>query len=222
MTTPLNFFIAPLSSELQARTLVAHNARGICLYLTKGLHACELAYTLGLANKLHWYSIKPYESAAPDYMARQILRVASEVWAGGLDLNTRMLWHRMSSMTLAEQQQCIVLINRFIYYSRWESTLKGRLAAMQQSDKVPADVLSRLEMALASLEQSLLDKDPLMPQHLRNTHALLISYPETVHLLSDADIAKIIDAAEIHTKTEIVKQVAAGKGSKKKMSIEDL
>jgi hypothetical protein len=65
----------------------------------------------------------------------------------------------------------------------------------------------------------------MMPQHLRNTHSLLVSYPETVHLLDDAEIARIIDAAEVHTKTEIVKAVAAGKssgGSRKKVDIGDL
>ena len=93
---------------------------------------------------------------------------------------------------------------------------------MQQSDKVPTDVMRRLEMSMGSLEQALLAKDPQMPQHLRNIHALLISYPETVHLLDDSEIARIIDAAEVHTKTEIVKASAAGKTSKKKMSIEDL
>ena len=96
---------------------------------------------------------------------------------------------------------------------------------MQTSDKVPADILHRLEESLASLEQALLAKDPLMPNHLRNTHAILISYPETVHLLDDAEIARIIDAAEIHTKTEIVKAVASGKsagGTRKKVDVSDL
>ena len=94
---------------------------------------------------------------------------------------------------------------------------------MQLSDSIPRDVMTRLQSSLASLEQSLLDKDPMMPQHLRNTHSILISYPETVHLLDDAEIARIIDAAEVHTKTEIVKAAAAGKGAvRKKVSASDL
>ena len=95
---------------------------------------------------------------------------------------------------------------------------------MQMNDAIPRDVMMRLQSSLASLEAALLDKDPLMPQHLRNTHSILISYPETTHLLDDNEIARIIDAAEIHTKTEIVKAAAAGKGagSRKKVTADDL
>lgn len=94
---------------------------------------------------------------------------------------------------------------------------------MQQSDQIPADVMSKLEMNLASLEQALLNKDPMMPQHLRNSHSLLITYPETVHLLEDKEIAMLIDAAEIHTKTEIIKAtVKKGTGTKKKIEASDL
>lgn len=93
-----------------------------------------------------------------------------------------------------------------------------------ESNSIPQDILSKIEMNLASLEQALTAKDPMMPQHLRNVHSLLISYPETVHLLDDAEIAAIIDAAEVHTKTEIVKAVAAKKaaGGKAKVSVNDL
>lgn len=88
---------------------------------------------------------------------------------------------------------------------------------------IPQEVLSRLTMNLAELQAALLAKDAMMPQHLRNTHAILVSYPETVHLLDDQEVAALIDAAEIHTKTEIVKSVAAGKGAvKKKITVADL
>ena len=89
--------------------------------------------------------------------------------------------------------------------------------------RIPDTTMRSLEMCLASLEQALLAKDPLMSQHLRNTHSLLISYPETVHLLEDKEIELIIDAAEAHTKTEIVKAVAAKKGGgRAKVSIDSL
>ena len=88
---------------------------------------------------------------------------------------------------------------------------------------IPDEIMSKLEDSLAKLEQALLEKDVMMPQHLRNTHSLLITYPETVHLLDDEEIARIIDAAEIHTKTEIVKAAAKGKGaSRKKIDAGDL
>lgn len=88
---------------------------------------------------------------------------------------------------------------------------------------IPQDVMDRLAASLLNLETSLLEKDPMMPQHLRNTHSLLITYPETVHLLEDCEIARIIDAAEIHTKTEIVKAtVKKGTGTRKKIDVGDL
>lgn len=97
---------------------------------------------------------------------------------------------------------------------------------MKVSDTVPPDVMAKLEMSLASLEQALIAKDPMMPQHLRQSHSLLIQYPETANLLSDEEIARLIDAAEIHTKTEIVKAAASGKGGSstraKKVSASDL
>lgn len=94
---------------------------------------------------------------------------------------------------------------------------------MKRVDTLPPDVLDRLDSHLANLEQALLEKDPMMPQHLRNTHSLLITYPETVHLLDDCEIARIIDAAEIHTKTEIVKAtVKKGTGTRKKIDVGDL
>lgn len=105
------------------------------------------------------------------------------------------------------------------------------LAVYQQSNEepmksiqttLPPDVVSKLIMSLASLEQSLLAKDPMMPQHLRASHQLLISYPETVHLLDDDEIARLISAAQIHTGIEIVKATAAKGGSRKKISADDL
>ena len=94
---------------------------------------------------------------------------------------------------------------------------------MKRVDTLPPDVLDRLDSHLASLEQALLDKDPMMPQHLRNSHSILISYPETVHLLEDHEIARLIDAAEIHTKTEIIKAtVKKAAGTRKKVDVSDL
>lgn len=79
-----------------------------------------------------------------------------------------------------------------------------------ESVTIPPEVMSRLNMELASLEQALLNKDPLMPQHLRNSHALLLQYPETVHLLDERDaVGLIIKALQAHTNIEIVKATIA-------------
>lgn len=123
------------------------------------------------------------------------------------------------------QLEVLKLAHSFLNHGQYVTDKSERVAIMKVDDKIPADIMQRLTESLASLEQSLLAKDPMMPNHLRNTHALLISYPETVHLLDDKEIATIIDAAEVHTKTEIVKAVASGKssgGTRKSVSVSDL
>lgn len=91
------------------------------------------------------------------------------------------------------------------------------------SSTLPPDILARLETSLADLEQALVANDPLISNHLRNSHSILVAYPETVHLLSDADIARLISAAQIHTKIEIVKATApkTAKAVAKKASVAD-
>lgn len=90
-------------------------------------------------------------------------------------------------------------------------------------NSVPPEQMERLQSALLSLETALLAKDPLMPQHLAASHRVLISYPETVHLLDDSEIARIIEAQQQHTMTQIVSDAAKGKsGGKKKVSVDDL
>ena len=100
---------------------------------------------------------------------------------------------------------------------------------MKQDDlaRIPADTFRTLDMNLASLEQALLAKDPMMPVHLRNIHATLIAYPESAHLLEDGDVSKLIDAAEAHTMTQIVsdkakKATAGTKVAKKALANPDL
>lgn len=81
--------------------------------------------------------------------------------------------------------------------------------------KIPPDVMTLLATHLGNLEAALLKADPLMPNHLRESHRLLITYPETTHLLDDEEVARLIVAAEEHTKTKIISEVAKSKTSKK-------
>ena len=224
MTVSLNFFIKPLSVELAARTLLAHNSRGIALYLTTGNNPFSLSFTLGLANKIQWYKPVLEGNEVDTLHANKILWLAASVWQRGLDkLDLNMIHLRLASMSASDQMTCMHNVIRFLNRAKFLADKSERCIAMQLSDSIPRDVMARLQSSLASLEQSLLDKDPMMPQHLRNTHSILISYPETVHLLDDSEIARIIDAAEMHTKTEIIKAAAAGKGAtRKKVSASDL
>ena len=92
-----------------------------------------------------------------------------------------------------------------------------------QSSHIPPQIMQDLAIKMGQLQTSLLAADPMMPNHLRESHRLLITYPETVHLLDDSEIALLVQAAEKHTNTQIVSAVAKGKGSsKKKIGADDL
>jgi hypothetical protein len=88
-----------------------------------------------------------------------------------------------------------------------------------QANKIPVAIMQSLAIHMGNLEKALLAKDPEMPNHLRESHRLLITYPETVHLLDDVEINHLITAAEEYTKTKIVSEVAKGKGSRGKKEI---
>jgi hypothetical protein len=88
----------------------------------------------------------------------------------------------------------------------------------EQHAAIPQDVLSKLMLAMASLESGLLTKDPELPRHLQESHRLLITYPETVHLLEDTELAALIQAAELHTNTQIVKDAVKGKANNKALA----
>ena len=222
--TTLNWFIRPLTVELKARTLLAHNSRGIALYFTVGHHPMKLAATLGLMDKLAWYAPLLEAANVERVHSTSIMQLATAHSRRSWDFDLNMIHMRLASMAADQHLECIRMLHYFLNRGKYLANKTERCIAMQLSDKLPQDVMVRLQTSLAALEQSLLAKDPMMPQHLRNTHSLLISYPETTHLLDDKEIALIIDAAEIHTKTEIVKAAAAGKGagSRKKVSADDL
>ena len=56
--------------------------------------------------------------------------------------------------------------------------------------------LKELMPKLAALEQSLLDADPKMPLHLKEIHKHLIQYEELAHLLTEDQIAVILEGQQ--------------------------
>lgn len=56
--------------------------------------------------------------------------------------------------------------------------------------------LKELLPKLDALEKALLANDPKMPGHLKEIHKYLIQFEELAHLLSETDIAKILDAQQ--------------------------
>lgn len=71
------------------------------------------------------------------------------------------------------------------------------------------EFLPKLDM----LEKSLLANDPKMPGHLREIHAYLIQYEELAHLLSEEQIAVILDGQQ--KKLGVILAEETKKGSKK-------
>jgi hypothetical protein len=89
--------------------------------------------------------------------------------------------------------------------------------------KIPEDVMSKLKTALSGLESALLEADPKMKDHLRESHRLLISYPETVHLLDDSEISDLLKSAQRHMQVQIISEAAKKTSAKKtKPSVDDL
>ena len=235
---PLNFFIKPLTGKFAERTKFAHTVRGIAYHITSPAHLVtprsrlDFAFALGLASHVRWFADK-HQRIDPIW-SQMILGECRDWFVRSLgDLDLHSIELAVCSLPAERRYAAALELGRFFeltyqkdHFEREHSTpytFQQRYHYMQTTDAIPQDVLSKLEMSLASLEASLLAKDPMMPQHLRATHNLLISYPETVHLLDDSEIARIIDAAEVHTKTEIVKATATKSvGTKKKISAGDL
>lgn len=222
----LNCPLQELSPALQARTLYQHTVFGIARYLTSPAelpsprHPLDFAFLLGLSSKVKWWpeftSLK-----SSNALATTMLTLAGGNWKRSLyDFDGVMLALRLAALPQEQQSAAMRAI-----YGKLER-LENPMKELAPTSSLPQEVYARLEMNLASLEAALIAKDPMMPQHLRNSHAILISYPETVNLLADDEIARLIDAAEIHTGVEIVKAVAAGKGKSdkglKKLQVSDL
>jgi hypothetical protein len=232
----LNFFIKPQSPELMERTRIAYTVRGLAWYITcpasinNHPHALDIAYLLGFSSQggINWWRRdlgQPLESELTHVVFSTLAEYATRsIESYDLSNIERRIKQfpkdfHATFLSLVIRQLAVVRIDQFFN----QLSHSERAIAMQASDKIPKDVLDKLTMSLASLEAALLSKDPMMPQHLRASHQLLVSYPETVHLLDDNEIARLIDAAEIHTKTQIIKDVATkGTGGKKKVTAADL
>lgn len=89
--------------------------------------------------------------------------------------------------------------------------------------KIPTEVMVELQAKLQLVSSTLVGASPEMREHLRDSHRLLISYPETVHLLDDAEIHDLLEAAQKLTNQRIISDVAKKKSSSKsKPSIDDI
>lgn len=224
----LTFFIPPLTLAQQIRTQEAHVIRGLsylCTSQERFPHALDLLYTLGLSGSINVYNTNDAPlglCAATDQALMEVLATMPYERAVEKMQSTFSL---IKGLGPSRRDACIAALYhyRFNVYPlpRFERIKYMKPA---DSDKISPDVMQRLNMSLSSLQQAFDAFDPQMASHLRASHSLLISYPETTHLLDDNEIKLIINASERHVKTEIVNQVAkkASAGKKAKPTVDDL
>jgi len=81
-----------------------------------------------------------------------------------------------------------------------------------------------LHEKVAALQAALLEQHPRLPTLLQEIHKLLRTDPENVTTLSEEEIATIIGALKIQTKTEIATSMVKSKTGKslKSLSVMDL
>lgn len=217
--TPVEFYVPPIEGVAGKRIVKAHVMRGLSRWLTwckdspadlRGPHPLDIAYVSNLHSRTQlWYNTPIREELEWFYHS---LSYDACLWREPGRIH---LYHNAVTVlqncddTLEAIEATLATAYHYHFYV-YPLPRSARRAYMKQDDlaRIPADTFRTLDMNLASLEQALLAKDPMMPVHLRNIHATIIAYPESVHLLEDKDVASLIDAAEAHTMTKIVSDSA--------------
>lgn len=82
--------------------------------------------------------------------------------------------------------------------------------------------LAELLPKLAALEASLLANDPKMPGHLKEIHKYLIQFEELAHLLTEEQIALIMDGQQKQTGIRLAAETSSGKGSASAKSLKGI
>lgn len=218
-----NFWVPPMAPDMVARQHRAHVVSGLCYVLNTPAsaayprHPIMLFHALDLHKQVDWYTHRDAKQPIAGPAARALFSLFAEHY----EHNWQDMPHHSVSMMLdrydtAQQLSILADVSYTLLCLHIDTTsLFERRSYMKQADhdRIPAQALANLSMSLASLDAALLAKDPTMPQHLRSIHSLLITYPEATALLDDSEVAKIIDGAEILTKTQIVAESAKGKVS---------
>lgn len=73
--------------------------------------------------------------------------------------------------------------------------------------------LAELLPKLAALEAALLAADPQMPVHLKEIHRYLIQYEELAHLLSEEQIAVILEGQQRRVGIVLAQETKKGTGN---------
>ena len=76
---------------------------------------------------------------------------------------------------------------------------------------------------LASLQSAILERHPRMPGLLQEIHRALKLQPENVTLMSEDEIAIVVQGLQVQTQTSLIKTAVAKKAAPKKaISVADL
>lgn len=213
--TPLPYYVPQYDAVGIKRVVQAHVVRGLSHWLNTldvvGTHPLNLLYVCGVHTQVEVKAGFKLPVHGASHVFKQFLEDCRP-WEDTDRVRT------LVGVFLTVQRYCVtpqefeaVLAKAYYYhhcvYSRQRDQ---RMFDMKTDDlaKIPQDVYTRLDSTLLSLEQTLLAKDPMMPQHLRTIHSTIIAYPEAVHILKDEEIARIISGAEEMTKTKIVSDAA--------------
>lgn len=80
--------------------------------------------------------------------------------------------------------------------------------------KLPSKLGFELQEKVTSLTALILDKHPKMPVLLREIHTVLREQPENVTLMSEEEIAIIVDGLKVQTGVEFASSAIKGTGQK--------
>lgn len=88
---------------------------------------------------------------------------------------------------------------------------------MSELDPQKNPQLLALLPKLEALEKALLSADPLMPTHLKEIHKHLIQYEELAHLLTEDQIAVILEGQQKKIGIILAAETTKAKGSNSKI-----
>jgi len=233
-------YIPPLDRETENRVMKAHLMRGLLYWLDSPRNSPVVPntflYRTGLQSRIPFWQKTPPLEIQPHMVGTVALYMGllqcAKPWEDyAQSLDTGRLFQKTNAIarihckTFAEYEVWLATAYAYQFTVKTYPTLQERYSAMTTADqsKIPSDIMNKLQSNLADLEKTLLAKDPMMPQHLRQIHSTIIAYPESVHLLTDDQISKMIDAAEDITKQKIVSEAAKkATGTKKKKESFDI
>lgn len=212
---PLPYYVPQYGAALASRTVRAYVMRGLSYWLTNcknvTLNPLDLVFVMGVRKEIALgFTIDLDAGHALPVLESFVLACKPWRHRGNMD---SLLWALsvLRHHTTSQEEFEAVLAKAYFYHQcMYQRDRDSRRFDMKEDDasKIPDDVYNRMNVILADLQQTLLAKDPMMPQHLRTIHGLIISYPEAAHLLKDEEIALIIAGAQEHTKVQIVSEAA--------------